>query len=325
MSQPAGSDPLEPINTLAFSSNRVLRRDGMPWLKPQSSMLSRLSQMNLSDWKLHRRSRMPFRNVPLWTFLPRGINWCQGSSLTKERMWQRFWGLWIFKAPVFAWWSRTLHCRGSRKESDLSIQPLPRKEHSFWVRLPQPQLRRWRKLKWQPRGVEILCLMMTLWDFTSNPRREINQYLSPLGTLDPSATISSTTPRKFLISSRFVRSGCSFGTSLRDTSQKPDPATSLLTVLWSRYSSSLKQKGTVRRSVQPRGGDSWIPPFDQDKADIDAYKTLKPVNGAAVRVGHDDESLKSTFKDMEPLLETSPDGKVRSADASGWDLSVAAD
>ena len=46
----------------------------------------------------------------------------------------------------------------------------------------------------------------------------------------------------------------------------------------------------------------------QDKADIDAYKTLKPVNGAAVGVGHDDESLKSTFKDMEPLLETSPDG-----------------
>ena len=101
---------------------------------------------------------------------------------------------------------------------------------------------------------EILCLMMTLWDFTSNPRREINQYLSPLGTLDPSATISSTTPRKFLISSRFVRSGCSFGTSLRDTSQKPDPATSLLTVLWSRYSSSLKTEG---HCAKKRAAQRW--------------------------------------------------------------------
>ncbi|CAL1154529.1 unnamed protein product, partial [Cladocopium goreaui] len=96
-----------------------------------------------------------------------------------------------------------------------------------------------------------------------------------------------------------------FGPKRNDIKHDPEKVSDLIKICKIRL---LLRYVFARHLAEARPGDFAAYGL-MDKEDIDAYKTLKPVNGAAVGVGHDDESLKSTFKDMEPLLETSPDGK----------------
>jgi len=44
----------------------------------------------------------------------------------------------------------------------------------------------------------------------------------------------------------------------------------------------------------------------------------------AMGVGHDDRNLQRTFYELEGLLASSDDNRVRASDASGWDFSVSA-
>ena len=65
---------------------------------------------------------------------------------------------------------------------------------------------------------------------------------------------------------------------------------------------------------------------DSDHGDVLVYQD--PEKGRefplAVGTGHDDGSLERTYRDLEFLMEKSPDGRVYFSDASGWDLSVSA-
>ena len=75
---------------------------------------------------------------------------------------------------------------------------------------------------------------------------------------------------------------------------------------------------------------------DQDKIDIATFQDgPRCVDGKmveqpsrpyplAVGVGHDDHNLQRTFAELEALKAAAPDGKIRTSDASGWDLSVSA-
>ena len=65
---------------------------------------------------------------------------------------------------------------------------------------------------------------------------------------------------------------------------------------------------------------------DQDHADVFTFPSddIGVASSMATGVGHDDESLKRTYRDLEEMLKRSEDGKLRCSDASGWDFSVSA-
>ena len=67
--------------------------------------------------------------------------------------------------------------------------------------------------------------------------------------------------------------------------------------------------------------------YDSDHGDVLAYQddAFGAQSPLATGVGHDDASLKRTYRDLDVLLGRSPDGLLRCSDASGWDLSVSAD
>ena len=44
----------------------------------------------------------------------------------------------------------------------------------------------------------------------------------------------------------------------------------------------------------------------------------------AIGVGHDDHNLERTYAELEALKAAAPDGRIRTSDASGWDMSVSA-
>ena len=65
---------------------------------------------------------------------------------------------------------------------------------------------------------------------------------------------------------------------------------------------------------------------DQDHADVFTFQdeAFGVATSLAVGTGHDDNSLKRTFRDIEEIKKRSPGGSVFCSDASGWDFSVSA-